>query len=140
MNLRIELSQDPTDEQRQAILAPLRAYNIAKGGPSVPEPFALFVRGKDDEIVGGLYGKVFYQWLFVELLSLPEEGRGQGIGTELMQMAEAHARKKNCLGIWLDTFDFQAPEFYKKLGFSEIGQIADYPPGHKRFFMQKRLD
>jgi ribosomal protein S18 acetylase RimI-like enzyme len=54
-------------------------------------------------------------------------------------MAEDLAREMNCIGIWLDTFDFQAPEFYRRLGFSEFGQIEDHPPGHRRFFMRKRL-
>lgn len=139
MNLRIELSNNPTDEQRQAILLPLIAYNDAKTGGSKSEPFALMVRDDHDTILGGLYGRVIFQWMFIELLSVPEQGRGRGIGSELMAMAEALAREKNCLGMWLDTFDFQAPEFYKRLGYSELGQIADYPPGHKRHFFQKRL-
>lgn len=99
----------------------------------------MLVRNDQGEILGGLYGRFFYQWLFIELLSVPEQGRGQGIGSRLMQMAEDMAREKECIGIWLDTFDFQAPQFYKKLGYSELGQIVDYPPGHKRFFFQKRL-
>lgn len=139
MNLRIEQSQNPTDEERQAILLPLRAYNTSKAGVTVAEPIALLVRDEHDEILGGLYGRVFYQWLFIELLSVPEQARGQGMGSKLMQMAEALAREKECVGIWLDTFDFQAPAFYIKLGYSELGQIVDYPPGHKRFFFQKRL-
>jgi hypothetical protein len=56
-----------------------------------------------------------------------------------MTMAEDLANEKRCLGIWLDTFDFQAPEFYKKLGFSQFGEIVDYPPGHSRHYFQKRL-
>lgn len=139
MTLRIERSQNPTDEERQAILLPLRAYNAAKAGVSTQEPVALLVRDESGEILGGLYGRVFYQWMYIDLLSVPEQARGQGMGTKLMQMAEDLAREKECIGIWLDTFDFQAPEFYRKLGYSELGQIADYPPGHKRFFFQKRL-
>ncbi|WP_445177836.1 GNAT family N-acetyltransferase [Pseudomonas sp. McL0111] len=139
MTLRIELSQNPTEEQRQAILAPLRAHNAAKAGATTPEPVALLVRDEHDAILGGLYGRVFYQWLFIELLSVPEAGRGHGVGSKLMHMAEEFARNKGCIGIWLDTFDFQAPEFYKKLGYSEFGEIVDYPPGHKRHFFQKRL-
>ncbi|MEO4014046.1 MULTISPECIES: GNAT family N-acetyltransferase [Pseudomonas] len=139
MTLRIERSQNPTDEERQAILLPLRAYNSAKAGVSTQEPIALLVRNENGEILGGLHGRVFYQWLYIDLLSVPEQARGQGMGTKLMQMAEDLAREKKCIGIWLDTFDFQAPEFYRKLGYSELGQIADYPPGHKRFFFQKRL-
>jgi len=139
MTLSIELSQNPTPEDREAILAPLRAYNVAQAGDGKGQPLALLVRDDQDEILGGLYGRFFYQWLFIELLSVPEQGRGQGIGSRLMQMAEDLAREKECVGIWLDTFDFQAPEFYRKLGYSELGQIVDYPPGHKRFFFQKRL-
>jgi len=139
MTLRIELSQDPTEEQRAAILAPLRAYNIAKAGPSLYEPVALLVRDDNDAILGGLYGHTFYRWLFIELLAVPEEGRGQGIGSKLMNMVEEFAREKDCVGIWLDTFDFQAPGFYKKLGYTECGEIVDYPLGHKRHFFQKRL-
>ncbi|UZE09876.1 GNAT family N-acetyltransferase [Pseudomonas sp. B21-053] len=139
MRLRIERSQDPTNEEREAILAPLRAYNAAQAGLAKPEPVALLVRDDNGEILGGLYGRVFYQWLFIELLSVPEEGRGLGLGSKLMQMAEELAQENECVGIWLDTFSFQAPEFYKKLGYSEFGQIVDYPPGHKRHFFQKRL-
>lgn len=139
MTMRIEQSLNPSDEERQAILLPLRAHNAAKAGVSKPEPFALLVRDDSNEILGGLYGRVFYRWLFIELLAVPEQARGQGFGSKLMQMAEELAREKECVGIWLDTFDFQAPEFYKKLGYSELGQIADYPPGHKRLFFQKRL-
>ena len=139
MTLSIEQSHNPTQEDREAILAPLRAYNVAQAGDGKAQPLALLVRNDQGEILGGLYGRFFYQWLFIELLSVPEQGRGQGIGSRLMQMAEDLAREKECVGIWLDTFDFQAPEFYKKLGFSELGQIVDYPPGHKRFFFQKRL-
>ncbi len=140
MTLRIERSQNPTDEEREAILTPLRAYNATQAGLSNAQPLALLVRDDNGEILGGLYGRFFYQWLFIELLSVPEQARGQGMGSTLMQMAEDLAREKECMGIWLDTFDFQAPEFYKRLGYSELGQIADYPPGHKRFFFQKRLN
>ena len=139
MTLRIEQSQNPTDAEREAILIPLRAYNTAQAGPGNPQPLALLVRDDNGETLGGLYGRFFYQWLFIELLSVPEQARGQGLGSKLMQMAEDLAREKECVGIWLDTFDFQAPEFYKRLGYSELGQIADYPPGHKRHFFQKRL-
>lgn len=139
MTLRVERTDTPTDEERQAILAPLRAYNTAKTGGTVPELVAWLVRDEHDEIVGGLYGRVFFRWLYIELLVVPEQARGQGTGSTLMQMAEELAREKNCVGIWLETFDFQAPEFYRRHGFTTVGQIDDYPPGHQHFFLQKRL-
>ncbi|WP_426235443.1 GNAT family N-acetyltransferase [Pseudomonas sp. TWP3-2] len=140
MTLRIELSQTNTEEERLAILAPLHAYNVAKAGIAKSKPLTLLVRDEQDVILGGLYGRLVCQWLFIDLLAVPEQGRGQGIGSKLMQMAEDLARENGCIGIWLDTFDFQAPEFYKKLGFSQFGELVDYPPGHKRHFFQKRLN
>jgi ribosomal protein S18 acetylase RimI-like enzyme len=57
----------------------------------------------------------------------------------LMREAEAVARENGCTGIWLDTFSFQAPGFYEKLGYTVFGTLADYPPGHSRFFLHKTL-
>ncbi|MGY2190307.1 TDP-fucosamine acetyltransferase [compost metagenome] len=139
MTLRIERKHNPSNEEREAILVPLRAYNTSKSACPPPEHIALLIRDDNDEIVGGVYARLFYQWLFIDLLAVPEQARGQGMGTKLMQMAEDLAREKECVGLWLETFEFQAPEFYKKCGYSEIGHIADYPPGHKHFFFQKRL-
>ncbi|MCG7374589.1 GNAT family N-acetyltransferase [Pseudomonas luteola] len=140
MAARIELTINPKEEERLAILKPLRVHNLVKGGDPKPESIALLVRDEDSgEITGGLSGEIFYRWLFIELLAIPEETRGQGIGSRLVNMAEEVAREKGCVGIWLDTFDFQAPEFYQKHGFTEFGQLNDFPPEHKRFFFQKKL-
>lgn len=140
MSMRIEVSANPGEDERSAILKPLRAYNLAQAGDPKPEKIALLVRDEDSkEVIGGLYGEIFYRWLFIELLAIPEQTRGQGTGSRLMDMAEALAREKGCVGIWLDTFDFQAPAFYQKHGFSEFGHLDDFPPGRTRFFLQKRL-
>lgn len=140
MSVRIELKANPTEEERLAILAPLVDYNAQQAGDGLSEKLALLVR--DDvsgEILGGLHARVLYRWLFVELLVVPEQTRGQGMGSTLMQRAEDLARERGCVGVWLDTFEFQAPDFYRQHGYTEFGHIDDYPPGHKRFFFQKRL-
>ena len=77
--------------------------------------------------------------LLIDLVSVPESMRGQSIGERLMRMAEEVAQKKNCTGIWLETFSFQAPGFYQKLGYSEFGRLAAYPPGRTRLYYQKSL-
>lgn len=139
VSLRIEVKDNPQDADYQAIVAPLRAYNKAQAGVELAEKVALLVTDESGVTQGGLHGRIFGEWLFVELLVVPEAGRGKGLGSQLMSMAEAVAREKGCFGVWLDTFSFQAPEFYQKLGYSVFGELKDYPPGHSRFFLQKRF-
>jgi len=141
MSVRIEFKSNPEEDERLQILEPLKAYNAAKAGDGLSEKFAFFVRDEtSDAVLGGLHGRILYRWLFIELLVVPQQTRGQRMGSRLMGMAEDFARERNCVGVWLDTFDFQAPEFYRKLGYQAFGQLDDYPPGHQRLFFQKRLD
>lgn len=120
---------------REAVLGPLRAYNIARGGDPHIRQVAILIDGED----GGLWGRISYDWLFVELLSVPEAARGQGLGRQLMDQAETIAREAGCTGIWLDTYEFQARGFYEKLGYALFGALDDHPVGQQRFFMMKRL-
>ncbi|MBT0626037.1 GNAT family N-acetyltransferase [Pseudomonas fluorescens] len=140
MEVAMEVSFDVTAQEREAILKPLRAYNLVHTGNMAFETVGILLRDPaTQDVVGGLYGKISYGWLFIELLSIPDQMRTQGTGSRLMRAAEDLARERQCVGIWLDTFSFQAPGFYRKLGFSEFGHIADYPAGHQRHFFQKRL-
>jgi len=132
---------DVADEaDRRAILAPLVDFNNGQTGPSGNRPIAVLVRdvaGATGAIAGGLWGHTGYDWLYVQLLVVPADARGQGLGTRIMQMAEEEARARGCRGAWLDTFEFQARGFYERLGYSCFGEIADYPAGFSRFFMKK---
>ncbi|NIE72960.1 GNAT family N-acetyltransferase [Pantoea sp. Ap-967] len=140
MPSRIEMKVSPSVEERASVLRTLMAYNDSRTGDSASETLALLVRDSvTDAIIGGLHGEFFYKWLFIELLALAPEIRKGGIGSKLLEMAEQAARDRGCTGIWLDTFDFQAPRFYQRHGFTEFGVIEDFPEGHKRHFYQKRL-
>ncbi len=139
MTHRLILSDSTREDLRQAILAPLRAFNEAQVGASAHRGLAIEVRGEDGDTVGGLWGATGFGWLFVHLLVVPETLRGQGLGRQLMAMAEDEARQRGCHGAWLDTFDFQARPFYERLGFVCFGELTDYPKGHTRYFMQKAL-
>jgi len=140
MRATLEVTTSPDESDRRAIIDGLIAYNQSKVGKHDFAELCIRLRDEDGKVVGGLFGRYFADWLFVELLFVPEELRRQDLGTALMGKAEAFAREKGCVGVWLDTFSFQAPGFYKKLGYSVFGEIKDYPPGASRYFLQKRLD
>lgn len=140
MTLALHVPGMPTDKDREAILAPLRAYNIAQAGDLRFKPVAILLTDESGNRVGGLWGECAYDWMFVEYLAVPEHYRRANYGSQLMARAEAIARAHGCVGIWLDTFSFQARGFYEKLGFELFGAIEDFPVGHQRFFLRKRLD
>lgn len=137
---RIVVDEQPDPGLRAAIARPLGDYNQAKVDCPPPFPVAVMLRDPTtDATTGGLWGIVSADWLFVETLFVPEQFRGGGIGSRLIAEAEAVARRKACIGVRLDTFTFQAPGFYEKLGYTAFGALEDHPRGHRRIYYFKRL-
>jgi len=130
----------PDRVDRDAILKLLHAFNDSKVGPSGYKELAILLRDpRSDETVGGLWGRSAYDWLFVELMFVPEKLRGMGLGRQLLQMAEEIGVQRGCMGIWLDTFSFQARCFYERHGYIVFGTLHDHPRGAKHFFLNKIL-
>ncbi len=137
---RINVDENPDPALRNAILKPLRAYNESKIGQITFKPLAICLRDPDhDAVIGGLWGHSIHSWMFVDLLIVPEELRGLGIGTSLLRKAEEIAMTRDCLGLWLQSATFQARGFYEKLGYRAFGAIPDFPPGHDCLFYSKRI-
>jgi GNAT superfamily N-acetyltransferase len=136
----LEIILNPSEADRAVVRDGIIAHNRAAGGDPKWQPFAIHLGDPQTGApVGGLTGAVVYDWVFVELLHIPKTLRGQGHGRTLMNRAEAFAREQGCIGIWLDTFSFQARPFYEKLGFSVFGTLDNHPVGGARYFMQKRF-
>lgn len=137
----IAFKSDPVAADMDAIFKPLVTFNTEATGRASPRQEAVFhIVGDAGVPVGGLAGWSTFDWFFVVGLFVPETLRGQGVGRELIGRAETYAREQGLIGIWLDTFDFQARGFYEKLGFTVFGTLDDHPVGGKRFFLKKRLD
>lgn len=134
---QIIVAAAPSAEDRAAILEPLIAYNRKQAGSGNATPLALLVKDDSGETIGGLWGKSVYDWLFVEYLAVPDQFRGQDLGTALLKQAEDIARDRGCAGVWLDTYSFQAPEFYRKQGYELFGTLPDHPRGGHRYFYKK---
>ena len=139
MDYEIVVSEKATPEDLAAITRPLLEYNLQNAPPPHFESLALLLQNSDGETIGGLWGRFGYDWLFVDYLAVPAELRRQGIGRTLMMKAEESAIERNCVGLWLDTFSFQALPFYEKLGYRQFGKLDDYPRGGTRYFLQKRF-
>ncbi len=138
ISYKVSLDPDPTDEDIRTVKRHLMAFNDQHAEREHYERLVLFVRDDAEEIVGGLLGYTHWRWLFVQNLWVAESLRGLGYGQKLMELAEQEAHKRGCEHAYLDTFDFQARGFYEKLGYELFGQLEDYPPGHTKYFLQKR--
>jgi GNAT superfamily N-acetyltransferase len=77
--------------------------------------------------------------LEVKLVWVREDLRGQGYGRRLVETAEAEARTRGCHRVWLDSYTFQAPAFYQRLGYHVFGTLSGYPAAHDRVFLTKTL-
>ncbi len=132
-----------TEQEKNAIQDLLDDYN-ASIVPFTQSPkfidMNFVVRNEKDEIVGGMIG-VLYCWgmLYINILWVAEAYRRQGLGSQLMDHAIKEAKKHGVTLIHLDTFDFQAKDFYLKLGFDIFGVLDDCPAGHQRYYLKKKI-
>jgi GNAT superfamily N-acetyltransferase len=131
---------DPTNDiARDYIADRLAEFNAPFVGEDEPIKVVLGVDSDEREQVAGLSAVIYYHVMSIELLWVHEDVRGQGVGKRLLEQAERIARHSGCSMIHLDTFDFQAPTFYEKLGFERWGILGPYPNGHQRYFYRKMI-
>jgi GNAT superfamily N-acetyltransferase len=136
----ISVPQRPSEAIRAALFDRLLSFNDATAGDADDAPLAVVLEDAPGRgLIGGLWGETYYGWLFVELLFVPEALRGQGLGARLLAEAERIARGRGCHHAWLDSYAFQAPDFYRKQGYEVFGTLPDYPRGVERVFLSKVL-
>lgn len=114
-------------------------YNTEKAGDDQGQNLCFVLRTAEDEVVGGVIGATHWDWLYVNLMWIREDLRGQGYGNQLLAQAEEKARERGATKAYLDTFSFQAPEFYKKNGYEIFGELKEFPTGHQRYYLVKDL-
>ncbi|HEX8370307.1 MAG TPA: GNAT family N-acetyltransferase [Pyrinomonadaceae bacterium] len=140
MNFQITYEDDAKPEDIQILSDGIKNYSAAKVAGGARRDLTFFLRAAEGSIVGGVHGNSGdWGWLYISTLWVSETVRGGGYGTALMREAEREALGRGCRSIYLDTFSFQAVGFYLKLGYRIFGELEDFPPGHKRVFLQKTL-
>jgi GNAT superfamily N-acetyltransferase len=130
---------DPDQRGHRFLEARIFEFNKAVTGISEADSVAFFVRDDADAIVAGIAGWIWDDCLHIEYLWVCEGRRGRGYGTRLMGMAERAGRARGCREAMLDTHSFQAPDFYRRLGYAICSQIDDYPTGHTKYTLRKSL-
>ncbi|MGO5065368.1 MULTISPECIES: GNAT family N-acetyltransferase [unclassified Clostridium] len=135
--------RESSSEESDLIVDRLVEYNLSKVPVKQEDTFLWINRVVEDtkgEIIAGILSKIYcWNCLYIDALWVKEEYRKDGLGTKLLKEVEKIANDKNCKLIHLDTFDFQAKDFYIKHGYEIFGILDECPENHKRYFMKKNI-
>ncbi len=138
MTLRTVTPDAPLEEVHKRLTDWLDAHATAAGHPFDNQPFNLELHD-GDTVVAGFSGYRLYDWLFVRFIAVDPARRGQGLGARLVVEAEARVRAEGILGIFIDTYGYQAPGFYQRLGYTAFGTLGQPDPALCRTYLAKLL-
>ena len=134
------VEDDPRLEEIAALDERLYRYNASATGHDDGRWLAIFVRDDTGAVVAGLHGWTWGGTGFIRTLWVQDDLRRQGMGARLVARAEREAARRGCRVMHLDTHDYQAPDFYRLLGYEEIGTIPGWPGSDStRIFFRKAL-
>ncbi len=139
MSFHIHFSSPAEEGLAPYLVEGLSKHAKEKRGLAGMSDFSLTVKNNKDEVKGGLDGILFYGYLYVGNLYIDAAYRGQNIGTELMHKAEAYGRSKGCRFSTVNTMDFEALDFYKKLGYCVDLERHGFDGGSVFYFLIKEL-
>ena len=133
------MNHHPTEQEIEFVRASLAQFNLEHVGEDGHTPLNLVEYDADGKVIGGLLGGTSWGWMYVDILWVDESHRRQGIGTKLLAQSEQEAIRRGCHHVHLDTMSWQAPEFYKKHGYTVIGILPDIPSGNQKYLLMKAL-
>lgn len=137
--LRIVFDPDPSPAARNTVERGVDLHNV--GVTNLPDyyPIAFLLKDRADEVVGGLLGDLWGGWLHVSYVWVARPLRQHGWARRLVREAERYAVRRGAHDAYLETFSFQARPLYEKLGYQVFAQLDDFPPGHSKYFLRKKL-
>jgi GNAT superfamily N-acetyltransferase len=138
-NYTIKLETNPQRDDVQVLGTGIMQYAIEKRGQEPIEFFALFIRDENNVIRGGCSFCNLYGCLHVDNLWLEEALRGKGYGTQLMLEAEKKAKERGCTFAAVNTMDWEALGFYKKLGYTIELERSGFLKDSIFYFLRKEL-
>lgn len=125
------------DVLQQRLDDELTAFNAEATGAGTPEPLSVRATDADGELAGGLTAWIWGSCCAVDMLWVREDQRHAGWGSRLMRAAEEEAVRRDCTEMIVSSFTFQAPDFYKGLGYRETGRTEGIPGGHQDVHLHK---
>jgi ribosomal protein S18 acetylase RimI-like enzyme len=124
------IESHPSQDDLRFLTDQVDQHNITITGYHDFQMLACFIRNAQQDIVAGISGYTWGGCCQIEFLWVHPDLRQRGYGSQLLRAAEEEAARRRCHLVTLDTFSFQAPDFYQKRGYHLIGFYEDYPQNH----------
>lgn len=134
-----EYQEEPIQEDEQVLNDGISDESALKKNMEPIKPFRVFIKDTNGIVLGGASGTIFYGSLYVDMLWLKKELRGQGLGKKLMMEAEKIGREWKCTFATLNTMDWEALPFYQKLGYQIEFVREGYSNESKMYMLRKML-
>jgi GNAT superfamily N-acetyltransferase len=138
-NVTLTIEADPSPDDLRALGDGLTEHALPTTGTPGFLPLAVFARDSDNRLVGGISALVNWNWLQIALVWISPEQRRTGLGSLLLSRIESAGKQRGCTNAHLDTFSYQARPFYERHGYELFATLDDYPTGHRRFYLRKKL-
>lgn len=136
----LPLINQSTSEEKDYVRRKLIEFNSKHVPNGTYEEINLCIKDENQVIIAGLNSAKCWNWMEIDILWVDEQYRRQGFGKRLLEEAEHIARSKGCKFVKLNTFSFQAPEYYKKYGYVVMGMIENAPEGSNHYYLVKELN
>jgi ribosomal protein S18 acetylase RimI-like enzyme len=137
---KLHIDVEPAPGDVRVLEDRLYEYNVEQTGCDDGKWLSIFVRDDTGAVVAGLHGWTWSGTCRIQTVWVHRDLRRQNYGTRLLGAAEEEARARGCDQILLDTFSFQAPLFYQKLGYGVIDVVEGYPRSpHSCYCLRKTL-
>lgn len=139
-NLKFIVAEgEPNPEDKKALVEGMLSYHASNGHPRKSEIFSIILKDKSEKVLGGVIVSFLWNAMEIQTLWVDELLRDKGYGTKLMTMVEEEAIKRGCTIAYTNTFSWQAPEFYEKLGYILYGKLDNFPKGNSLSYFYKNL-
>lgn len=139
MEYTITFDADPSHANTTTIWKGISENAKLMKGFEPGKPFAFFIKDEMGAIKGGCSGFIFYGCLYTDLLWIDKSLREKGYGTDLMERVEKLATENSCRFMVVNTMDFEALNFYKKLGYNVEFERRGFEKNSIMYFLRKNL-
>ena len=139
MNIKIRQADGSDDRIGEFINREFTVFGKESGVDLNYDEFCFVAEDSNGQIIGVITGRAYYNEVHIGDLVIDKEHRRVGVGSKLVEEVENAYKGKGYEKITLTTFGFQAPEFYRKLGYAIEFVREDREPKLSKYFLAKHI-